>query len=77
MIGMSDKGAEFFESVLVPKDTEIRVLDTEDDRVYKTTALDFKKQAQFFHFKGMQADHKTQIFLPRVKWLKYSLNKLL
>jgi len=57
----------YFRDVLLPNNYTIHVHDTEDNRIYITTAEQIDKNGQYYHFKK-EEDHKAQIFLPRRYW---------
>lgn len=53
--------AKYFTDVLLPRNTKIIVEDTENNKVYETTAEEMKKHGFYMTFKG----HEPQIFLSR------------
>lgn len=60
--------AHYFTEVLLPNNYTIKFNDVEKKIRYFTTAEDFKKNAQYYHFKANGRDFGTQIFLPRKFW---------
>jgi len=57
--------AMYFTEVLLPNDYSIYIYDTDEHKHYKISAKEFKKHAQFFHFKNENEDHRAQIFCSR------------
>ena len=55
---------KFFNDVLLPNNATIKIYDEENKILYISYAKDWKKNGQYYHFKGKQ-DHKAQIFLSR------------
>lgn len=60
--------AQLVNEILAPKNYDIVIFDKEEDKVYEINAKEFQKQAQYYHFKEEEQDHRTQLFLPRNKW---------
>jgi len=55
---------------LLPTNATIKIIDTESNKVYETDAHTFDREGQFYHFKSVNEDHKTQKFLPLFKFKK-------
>ena len=66
--------AEYFTDVLYRNRYKIQVWEREEDMVYEISSEDFKKHAQYFHFKNAEEkeDYRAQIFCPRRFWLTLS-----
>ncbi len=62
--------AKYFTDVLVPNDYKIQVWEREDDILYEISALKFKKNVEYFHFKNQNEDHRSQAFCARRNWDK-------
>jgi len=67
--------SELFNKYLLPKNMHLVVYDKEEKLVYEIDAKDFDKNAQYYHFKNGNQDHRTQIFLPRRFWSISSLEE--
>ncbi len=63
--------AEMFRKYLLPKNIIIKFIDREDGLIYETNARTMEKEGFYFHFspKNRDKNHRTQILLPRHKWI--------
>jgi len=59
--------ARYFTDVLLPNNYQIIIIEKSENKIYQVLAESFKKNAQYYHFKG-ERDHLAQIFLARRHW---------
>lgn len=52
--------AKYFLDVPFPKNSTIKIIEKEENKIYTISAKDFKKNCEFFHFKP----NRPQIFCP-------------
>ena len=67
--------AQYFTDVLLPSNYTIRVFDLDEETMYKVSAKIWKKNAQYFHFKTEDEDHRAQTFLSRRHFVKYNMKQ--
>lgn len=62
--------AQYFTDVLLPREYDVVIIDTESNQKYRATAKQIQQHGQFFHFKDETKgeDYRAQIFLPRRYW---------
>ena len=59
--------AAYFTNVLLPNNYHIKITERDEHKIYRITAVEFKKNAEYLHFNKDQ-DHGAQIFLARRFW---------
>lgn len=60
--------ADYFTTVLLPKDYTIKVIEKETGNIYSIKAKIIKKKGEYYHFKNEKSDDRAQIFCPRKFW---------
>jgi hypothetical protein len=67
--------AQYFTDVLKPNNYDIEIYECEEKKIYKTTAEQFVKKGQHYHFINQGIDNRAQIFLSRRFWQVLSISK--
>jgi len=67
--------AKYFTDVLLPGNYTIRVFESEEEVMYKIDVKTWKKNAEYFHFKNEDEDHRAQTFLSRRFFKKYNMKQ--
>lgn len=60
--------SKLFNEYIYPRNLTMYLFERDEMKIYKSTAENFRKNEQYFHFKNKSVDERTQVFLALKHW---------